>query len=34
MLAASAVVFAPTVVVFLLMQQFFLRGVLQGSIKA
>jgi ABC-type glycerol-3-phosphate transport system permease component len=34
MLAASTVVFAPTVIVFLAMQQFFLRGVLQGSIKA
>jgi hypothetical protein len=31
MLTASAVVFAPTVVV---LQQFFSRGVLQGSIKA
>ncbi len=33
-LSASVVVFAPTVVVFLAMQRFFLRGVLQGSIKA
>ena len=33
LLAGSTVVFAPTVVVFLAMQRFFLRGVLQGSIK-
>ena len=33
MLAGSVIVFAPTVVVFLVMQRFFLRGVLQGSIK-
>jgi ABC-type glycerol-3-phosphate transport system permease component len=33
-LAGSTVVFMPTVVVFLAMQRFFLRGVLQGSIKA
>lgn len=33
MLAGSTVVFMPTVVVFLFMQRFFLRGVLQGSIK-
>jgi ABC-type glycerol-3-phosphate transport system permease component len=32
-LAASAAVFLPTVVVFLAMQRFFLRGVLQGSLK-
>lgn len=32
-LAGSAVVFLPTVIVFLFMQRFFLRGVLQGSIK-
>ncbi len=32
-LAASTVVFLPTIIVFLLMQRFFLRGVLQGSIK-
>jgi ABC-type glycerol-3-phosphate transport system permease component len=33
MLAGSVVVFAPTAVVFLFMQRFFLRGVLQGSLK-
>ena len=33
MLAGSTIVFLPTVVVFLGMQRFFLRGVLQGSIK-
>jgi multiple sugar transport system permease protein len=33
MLAGSVIVFAPTVLVFLFMQRFFLRGVLQGSIK-
>jgi ABC-type glycerol-3-phosphate transport system permease component len=33
MLAGSVIVFAPTVIVFLVMQRFFLRGVLQGSIK-
>jgi lactose/L-arabinose transport system permease protein len=33
MLAGSTIVFAPTVIVFLVMQRFFLRGVLQGSIK-
>jgi multiple sugar transport system permease protein len=32
-LAGSVVVFAPTLVVFLIMQSFFLRGVLQGSLK-
>lgn len=32
-LAAATVVFLPTVVVFLFMQRFFLRGVLQGSLK-
>ncbi|MGH2409962.1 MAG: carbohydrate ABC transporter permease [Chloroflexota bacterium] len=32
-LAGSVVVFAPTVLVFLVMQRFFLRGVLQGSLK-
>jgi multiple sugar transport system permease protein len=32
-LAAATIVFMPTVVVFLLMQRFFLRGVLQGSLK-
>lgn len=32
-LAASTVVFLPTIIVFLFMQRFFLRGVLQGSIK-
>jgi multiple sugar transport system permease protein len=34
MLAGSVIVFAPTVIVFLALQRFFLRGVLQGSIKA
>jgi multiple sugar transport system permease protein/arabinosaccharide transport system permease protein len=33
MLAASTVVFMPTVIVFLAVQRFFLRGVLQGSLK-
>jgi multiple sugar transport system permease protein len=33
LLAGSVIVFAPTVIVFLTMQSFFLRGVLQGSIK-
>jgi ABC-type glycerol-3-phosphate transport system permease component len=33
-LAGSSIVFLPTVVLFLAMQRFFLRGVLQGSIKA
>lgn len=32
-LAAATVVFTPTIVVFLFMQRFFLRGVLQGSLK-
>jgi multiple sugar transport system permease protein len=32
-LAGATVVFMPTVVVFLFMQRFFLRGVLQGSLK-
>lgn len=32
-LAAATVVFLPTVIVFLIMQSFFLRGVLQGSLK-
>jgi ABC-type glycerol-3-phosphate transport system permease component len=32
-LAAATVVFMPTIVVFLFMQRFFLRGVLQGSVK-
>ncbi len=32
-LAAATVVFMPTVIVFLFMQRFFLRGVLQGSLK-
>lgn len=32
-LAAATVVFMPTIVVFLFMQRFFLRGVLQGSLK-
>ncbi len=32
-LAGSVVVFAPTLIVFLVMQSFFLRGVLQGSLK-
>jgi len=33
LLAGSTIVFLPTVAVFLFMQRFFLRGVLQGSIK-
>lgn len=33
LLAGSTIVFLPTVAVFLIMQRFFLRGVLQGSIK-
>ena len=33
LLAGSVIVFAPTVIVFLAMQRFFLRGVLQGSLK-
>ncbi len=32
-LAAATVVFMPTIVIFLFMQRFFLRGVLQGSLK-
>ncbi len=32
-LAGATVVFMPTIVVFLFMQRFFLRGVLQGSLK-
>lgn len=32
-LAAATVVMLPTIVVFLFMQRFFLRGVLQGSLK-
>ena len=32
-LAAASVVMLPTIVVFLFMQRFFLRGVLQGSLK-
>jgi ABC-type glycerol-3-phosphate transport system permease component len=32
-LAAATVVMLPTIVVFLIMQRFFLRGVLQGSLK-
>ncbi len=33
MLAASTVVFMPTVIVFLAVQRYFLRGVLEGSLK-
>ena len=33
LLAGSVIVFAPTVIVFLALQRFFLRGVLQGSLK-
>jgi len=32
-LAGSVVVFLPTVVIFLAMQRYFIRGVLQGSVK-
>lgn len=32
-LAASAVVFLPTVIVFLTLQRFFIRGMLEGSLK-
>jgi len=33
LLAGSSIVLAPTVVLFLMMQRYFLRGVLQGSLK-
>ncbi len=33
MLAATAVVFLPTVLIFLSTQRYFIRGVLQGSVK-
>ncbi len=33
LLAASAIVFLPTIVVFLIMQQYFIRGMMEGSVK-
>ena len=34
LLAASAIVFLPTIVVFLVMQRYFIRGMMEGSVKA
>jgi ABC-type glycerol-3-phosphate transport system permease component len=33
LLAAAAIVFLPTVVIFLLMQRYFIRGMMEGSVK-
>ncbi len=32
-LAASTIVFLPTIIIFLLMQRYFIRGMLEGSVK-
>jgi ABC-type glycerol-3-phosphate transport system permease component len=32
-LLAAAIVFLPTVVIFLLMQRYFIRGMMEGSVK-
>ena len=34
LLAASAIVFLPTIVIFLIMQRYFIRGMMEGSVKA